>query len=519
MFALTQGLRRAVQIKPNGPATAFASRRRTWTQTLDRVTRVAGALSALGVHRGDRVAILALNSDRYLELMYAIPWIGAAMVPINTRLAAPEIEYILADSGAVALFIDGAMAHHLSALDGKMRGVREIVWLDDIASPEGMLHYEDLTAYETADDVGAANDDLAGLFYTGGTTGRSKGVMLSHTNLVVNAMNAVAGMGFNADTAYIHSGAMFHLADGASSFGVTMAGGRHAFVPRFEPVEVLQTIASEKITHAQFVPTMINMLVNHSRFREFDISTLSFILYGASPMPEGVLRKAIEVMPRVRLMHGYGMTEAAPIVTLLDPKYTTLSGPFAGRLKSCGQAALSCEVKVVDADRQEVPRGTPGELAVRGANIMTGYWNKPDETAAVLEGGWYYTGDGAYMDREGFVFIVDRLKDMIISGGENVYSAEVENAISLMPGVGEVAVIGVPDEQWGERVHAIIVAKLGVILTADDVMAHCRDQIAGYKCPKSVDFRATPLPLSGAGKVLKRELREPYWKGYSKAVN
>jgi long-chain acyl-CoA synthetase len=519
MFALTQGLRRAVQIKPNGPATAFASRRRTWAQTQDRVARVAGALSALGVHRGDRVAILALNSDRYLELMYAIPWIGAAMVPINTRLAAPEIEYILADSGAVALFIDGAMAHHLSALDGKIRGVREIIWLDDIASPEGMLHYEDLTAYETADDVGAANDDLAGLFYTGGTTGQSKGVMLSHTNLVVNAMNAVAGMGFNADTAYIHSGAMFHLADGASSFGVTMTGGRHAFVPRFEPVEVLQTIASEKITHAQFVPTMINMLVNHSRFKEFDLSTLSFILYGASPMPEGVLRKAIEVMPHVRLMHGYGMTEAAPIVTLLDPKYTTLSGPFAGRLKSCGQVALGCEVKVVDADRKEVPRGTTGELAVRGANIMTGYWNKPDETAAVLENGWYYTGDGAYMDREGFVFIVDRLKDMIISGGENVYSAEVENAISLIPGVGEVAVIGVPDEQWGERVHAIIVAKPGVTLTADDVMTHCRDQIAGYKCPKSVDFRATALPLSGAGKVLKRELREPYWKGYTKAVN
>ncbi len=218
-------------------------------------------------------------------------------------------------------------------------------------------------------------------------------------------------------------------------------------------------------------------------------------------------------------MHAYGMTEAAPIVTLLDPRYTTLDGPHAGRHKSCGQVAPALETKVVDADRQEVPRGTPGELAIRGANIMKGYWNKPAETAAVLEDGWYYSGDGAYMDQEGFVYIVDRLKDMIISGGENVYSAEVENAISLMPGVGEVAVIGVPDERWGERVHAIIVPKPGVTLTADDVMAHCREQIAGYKCPRSVDFRDTPLPLSGAGKVLKRELREPYWKGYTKAVN
>src|SRR5436190_7126067 len=299
MFSLTQGLRRALQTRPAAPSTAFGTRRRTWEQTAERVARVAGAISALGVNRGDRVAILALTSDRYFELMYALPWIGAVMVPLNTRLAAPEIEYILADSGAVALFIDGAMAHHLTALDGKMPGVREIIWLDDIPSPEGMLHYEDLTAYESADDVGAANDDLAGLFYTGGTTGRAKGVMLTHTNLVVNAMNAVAGIGFDSDTAYIHSGAMFHLADGASSFGVTMVGGRHAFVPRFEPVEVLQTIASEKITHAQFVPTMINMIVNHPRFAEFDISTLKLVLYGASPMPEGVLRKAIEVMAHV----------------------------------------------------------------------------------------------------------------------------------------------------------------------------------------------------------------------------
>src|SRR5215475_14670588 len=407
MFALTQGLRRAVQTRPDGIATHFSGRTRTWQQSTERISRVAGALSALGVRRGDRVAILALNSDRYLELMYAIPWIGAVMVPINTRLAAPEIEYILTDSGAAALFIDTAMSHHLTALEGKLPDLRAVMWMDDSPAPEGMLRFEDLAHYETADDVGAADDELAGLFYTGGTTGRSKGVMLTHTNLVVNALNAVAGIGFNGDTTYIHCGPMFHLADGASSFGVTMAGGRHAFVPRFEPVEVLQTIASEKITHAQFVPTMINMLVNHSRFKEFDISTLSFILYGASPMPEGVLRKAIEVMPRVRLMHGYGMTEAAPIVTLLDPKYTTLDGPFAGRLKSCGQVALSCEVKVVDADRKEVPRGTTGELAIRGANIMKGYWNKPAETAAVLEDGWYYSGDGAYMDDQGFVFIVD----------------------------------------------------------------------------------------------------------------
>ena len=520
MFALTQGLRRAVQTRPNGVATSFAGRRRTWQQSADRIGRVAGALSALGVRRGDRDAILALNSDRYLELMYALPWLGAVMVPVNTRLAAPEIEYILDDSGAVALFVDTALSHHLKALEGKTPTVREVVWLDDQAPPEGLLlRYEDLTGYEPLDDVGARDDDLAGLFYTGGTTGRAKGVMLSHANLVVNALNGVAGMGFTSETAYLHSGAMFHLADGASTFGVTLSGGRHAFVPRFEPVEVLHTIQAEKVTHAQFVPTMINMLVNHERFDEFDIGSLSFILYGASPMQEGVLRTAIERMPRVRLMHGYGMTEASPIVTLLDPRYTVLDGPYAGRLKSCGQAVLACEVRIVDAERREVPRGTTGELSVRGANVMKGYWNKPAETEAVLEDGWYHSGDGAYMDKEGFVFIVDRLKDMIISGGENVYSAEVENAISTIPGVAEVAVIGVPDDRWGERVHAIVVPKRGTSLGTDDVIDHCRNQIAGYKCPRSVEFRDTPLPLSGAGKVLKRELREPYWKNFTEAVN
>jgi long-chain acyl-CoA synthetase len=312
---------------------------------------------------------------------------------------------------------------------------------------------------------------------------------------------------------------MFHLADGASTFGVTMAAGRHTFIPRFDPVEVLQNVQAERVTNATLVPTMVNMVVNHPRFPEFDISSLKLVLYGASPMPEGVIRKAMAVMPTVKFMHAYGMTEAAPIVTLLDPRYTTLDGPFAGRHKSCGQVAPTVECKVVDDRRREVARGTPGELAIRGANIMKGYWNKPAETAAVLHDGWYYSGDGAYMDDEGFVYIVDRLKDMIISGGENVYSAEVENAISLIPGVAEVAVIGVPDERWGERVHAIIVPRAGANLTADSVMEHCRQQIAGYKCPRSVDFRSETLPLSGAGKVLKRELREPYWRGYTKAVN
>ncbi|HJQ57732.1 MAG TPA: long-chain fatty acid--CoA ligase [Vineibacter sp.] len=516
---VTQGLRRAGQIRPKGVSTIFRDRRRTWRETVERVARLAGGLRAQGIGPGDRVAILALNSDRYFELMYALPWLGAAMVPLNTRLATPEIEYILADSGSRALFVDGAMKAHATALAGKLPAMTSVIYLDDDALPSGAARFEDLVAAAAADDAGAGGETLAGLFYTGGTTGRSKGVMLSHANLVWNQMNAIAGLDFDGDTTYIHSGPMFHLADGASTFGVTACGGRHVFVPRFDAVDCLRAIACEKVTHGQYVPTMINMLANHPQVRDFDVSSLKYILYGASPMPEGVLRKALEVFPGCQFIHAYGMTEAAPILTLLPPRYTTLDGPYVGRIKSCGLAAHTAELKIVDENRQEVPRGTAGEVAAKGPMIMLGYWNKPQETAAVLQDGWYYSGDAATMDDEGFLFIVDRLKDMIISGGENVYSAEVENAISLLPGVAEVAVIGIPDAKWGETIHAIVVPRASANLTVEAVIDHCRSQIAGFKCPRSVEFRDTSLPLSGAGKVLKRELREPYWKGYEKRVN
>ena len=507
---LTQGLRRAAQIWPRSQSTVFRDRRRTWSETADRVARIAGGLEHVGVRPGDRVAILALNSDRYLELMYAIPWVAGVMVPVNTRLATPEIRYVLDDSEARVLFVDGAMQAHAAALAGNMPTVDAVFYLDDDAPPAGMRSYEELAAATPVSDVGAGGDTLAGLFYTGGTTGKSKGVMLSHNNLVWNAMNIIAGVHYDQDMTFLHSAPMFHLADGSATFGVTVCGGCHVFVPRFDVTDCLQTMEHEKVTHAVYVPTMINMLINHPTVDGFDLSSLKYIQYGGSPMAEGVLRKALQVFPNSQFVQGYGMTEAAPILTVLPPRYATLDGPYAGRLKSCGQAAHTAEVKIVDENRQEVPRGTIGEVAAKGPMIMLGYWNKPQETAAVLSDGWYYSGDAAYMDDEGFVFIVDRLKDMIISGGENVYSGEVEHAISLMPRVGEVAVIGIPDDKWGEAVHAIVVPREGATLTADAVIEHCRTQIAGYKCPRSVEVRDTPLPMSGAGKVLKRELREAF---------
>ena len=374
---LTQGLRRAAQIWPRAQSTVFRDRRRTWSETADRVARIAGGLEHVGVRPGDRVAILALNSDRYFELMYAIPWVAGVMVPVNTRLATPEIRYVLDDSGARVLFVDGAMQAHAAALAGRCRLSRRCSTSTTTRRPRACGPTRNSRRTPAFDDVGAGGDTLAGLFYTGGTTGKSKGVMLSHNNLVWNAMNIIAGVHYDQDMTFLHSAPMFHLADGSATFGVTVCGGCHVFVPRFDVTDCLQTMEHEKVTHAVYVPTMINMLINHPTVDGFDLSSLKYIQYGGSPMAEGVLRKALQVFPNSQFVQGYGMTEAAPILTVLPPRYATLDGPYAGRLKSCGQAAHTAEVKIVDENRQEVPRGTIGEVAAKGPMIMLGYWNKP----------------------------------------------------------------------------------------------------------------------------------------------
>jgi long-chain acyl-CoA synthetase len=385
------------------------------------------------------------------------------------------------------------------------------------AAAGGLPDYETIVAAAApAADAVAAESDLCGIYYTAGTTSKSKGVMLSHRNLLSNAINAIAGLGFTDRSIYLHSAPMFHLADGTSTFAVTWMGGAHAFVPRFDAHDCLTTIERERVSDAQFVPTMIKGLIDACEQRAYDLSSLRQILYGASPIPDPHLRRAIELLPGCRFVHGYGMTETSSIGTLLDPRYTTLAGPEAARRRSCGQAGLLVEVRVVDEQDRELPAGGIGEVVMRGPNVMMGYWNKPAETAAALRDGWMHSGDLGYLDEDGFLFLVDRLKDMIKTGGENVFSVEVEGVIAQLPEVAECAVIGIPDDTWGETVHAVVVPRPGRRLDAAAVIAHCRGQLAGYKCPKTVEIRAEPLPLSGTGKILKRSLREPYLRGEQK---
>lgn len=516
---LTQMLRRGHQTRPDGCSTTDHGRRRTWSETVERVARFASFLRARGLRPNDRVAILSLNNDRYFEALFAVPWAGGVVVPINTRLAVAEIDFLLQDSGATVLLVDENFGPMLEKFS-RAKQLGTIVRFDTERSSGTVLSFEEALASASAvPDLLRGGEDLAGIYYTGGTTGRPKGVMLSHGNLVSNALNVALCMAFESGATYLHAAPMFHLSDSCSTYGITMLGGAHVFIPRFDPLMFLEAVHNHGITNVTLVPTMINMLLNHEQFGHFDLSTLIRVCFGAAPMSDGLLRQVLGKLPHVRFQQAWGMTELSPIATLMDAKYTTAEYLETGRLRSCGQAVATVDVAILDEDGKEVPRGTVGEIAVRGPTVMKGYWKQPDATDAVLRDGWMLSGDAAMMDGDGFVFIVDRLKDMIVTGGENVYSAEVENAISLMPEVAEVAVIGIPDDTWGETVHAVVVPRPNAQLAADQVLAVCKDRLANFKCPRSVELRSDPLPLSAAGKVLKGDLRRPYWSGRDRGVN
>ncbi len=520
MSSLSQVIRRAEQVRPQGVATRMGGREQTWSQLADRVARLGGALRKLGVAAGDRVAILALNSDRYYEFYFGVAWSGGVFVPVNTRLAPAEIVHWLNDSESSVLMIDDNFLGALAEIEGELATVRERIYLGDGPAPEGFSGYEDLIASSSPVEASIrAGDDLAGIFYTGGTTGRSKGVMLSHRGLTLNPLQAQPDMGFRPDDVFLHAAPMFHLADGFFCMASATIGVASVILPAFEPTAVLQAIESERITSCLLVPTMINMVVHHPDIERFDLSSLRQLLYGASPMPEAVIQRAMEVMPEVSFLQAYGQTETSPVLTILGPEYHTTEGPHAGKLKSAGQAVAGVDIVILNEEGAEVPRGTVGEICARGDNVMLGYWRMEEETTETLRDGWLHTGDGGYLDEEGFLFIVDRVKDMIISGGENVYSAEVENAVQGHPAVAECAVIGVPDEKWGERVHAIVRLQEGQSLTQEELVEHCRRLIANFKCPRSMELREEPLPLSGAGKILKKDLRSPYWEGRDRAVH
>jgi acyl-CoA synthetase (AMP-forming)/AMP-acid ligase II len=481
---------------------------------LDR--RAAGLHAGLldrGVERGDVVAVLMLNSHRHLACWFALPRGGLVLNDLNVRLAPDELAFILDDCGAVALIVDDAFAELGAELLDRCSSLRLLVHDD----------FEALAATEPVAPAGVGEDTLAGIFYTGGTTGLPKGAMLSHRNLLENAKNVLVSWGYGPADRYLHAAPMFHLADGASTYALTWCGGSHVIVPAFDPALVLSAIEDERVTRTLLVPTMINVLVNTPGLDGRDLGSLRGVTYGASPMPADLLRAAMAAID-CEWAQAYGMTEAAPLVSYCPPEDHRRGAageePYATRLRSAGTPVVGVEVEVRRPDGTPADPGEAGEIHVRGPNVMGGYWNRPEETAGALVGdGWYRSGDAAYADEDGYLYIVDRVKDMIISGGENVYCSEVENALFAHPAVLEAAVFGVPDERWGERVHAAIVLHDGETAAGEELIEHCRGRIAGYKLPRSIELHAEPLPKSGAGKILKRELREPHWAGLERQVS
>jgi len=516
---LTQSIRRAARLTPHKTAVESGDFTMTWQTFEERCARLAAALKSLGLEEGGRVAILSLNSWRYLECYFGPLWAGGVFVPINHRWSVPEMAHALTDSGATILVVDGAHVKHVDELRKAAPALRHVIYADDGPVMDQQLPYEGLLeAHDPADDAGRGYEDLAAIFYTGGTTGRSKGVMLSHRNFMFNSLAGMVNLNIRPDSTHIHTGPLFHLAAGARVFTTTVAGARHIVLSGFRAKDVLRTIERKKVTHMVLVPTMLNMLMNEPGLEKYDLSSLTDLSYGASPMPEALIRKIMERLPDVRIVQSYGMTELSPVATSLPPENHVPDGPGAAKLKSAGKPIFGVDVRVVDEQDIEKPVGEIGEVVVRGPNVMQGYWNQPELTAEALRGGWMHTGDAGYMDEDGYLFMVDRVKDMIISGGENVFSAEVEDVLMKHAAVLECAVIGIPDEKWGEAVHAIIVPRDGAQVTEQDLIAHCKEAIAGYKCPRSVEIRTEALPQSGPGKILKSELRKPYWEGKDRAI-
>ncbi|MFI9385810.1 AMP-binding protein [Kutzneria sp. NPDC052558] len=485
---LTQCARNAVQQTPNLAATISGERVRTWAESLDRVARLAAALIGLGVRPGDRVGLLAQNSDIYHEFLLAVPWADAVLAPIDPRWSAAEIAFALRDSQTQVLYVDEALAPKAPRLRTVIEGVNTVDSL--------------IADHEPAPDARRGGDALAGIFYTDGTTAEPKGVMLSHDNIMVSWLGVLAATNTMPGGRSLHAAPMHHLAAIGGWLSRTVLGGTHVFLPAFTPAGMAEAIERHRVTDTLVLPAMLQLLVDSPAAAYYDLSSLYRLSYGAAPISDTLLDRAVKRLPGTEFTQFYGTAELASTATLLGPDAHLV--PW--RRGSAGRAAPHVEVLVVDEHDVEAPRGETGEIVVRGDNVMLGYWNRPEDTARALRGGWLHTGDVGFMDEDGYLYAIDRLADVIVSGGEKVCPAEVEAALATHPSVALCAVVGVPDRDLGECVHAMVVPVAGVRPTADELRDRARQLVAARKAPHTVEF-VEALPLSAAGKILKRELR------------
>ena len=438
---------------------------------------------------GDRLAVLLPNRVDYIELVYACAWLGVIVVPLNTRLSASELDHILADANPRGLIRSASLPDPTVkvswelVLDEERMDVPRDSHPDAIYDPEAILT----------------------LIYTSGTTGQPKGVVQTHANILASLHHLNYWIPYREGGVFLHAAPMFHIMDFPFLFAAPAFGASQATIPKFSPQDFCETVERERVNRTLLVPTMINMLMQFAELKRYDLSSLTEVGYGGSPVAPALIHSIRDLLPNVKLVQGYGLTETGFLTGLRDEDHTE------ARLMSCGRACPGIDVQVVDESGNEVDVGHQGELVARGANVMRGYWNNQDDTTRAFRKGLFRTGDVGHRDADGYFYIEDRAKDLIVTGGEKVASAEVEAVIYELPAVREVAVFGSPDPQWGERVTACVVLKPGASLTADEVSAHCKRSLAGFKCPRRVEFSNAELPKDGAGKVLKRALREGAW--------
>lgn len=502
-MSLHQLLANAAQAFPASTAVRHLGRSCDWRTFRSRVARRAAGLRSKGAQPGDRVAVLAANVPECLEALFAVPWASMVLVPLNTRLSEAEQRYILEHAGCRLVLHDERNAPRAQALAGEPDGPT-LVMLDPVDAWD--TERDGLYGRQEAPFLPAAPRAAAAIVYTGGTTGLPKGVELSHEAMLLQALAAKDNFRLDESTVFAHTAPLFHVADLTAGLGVTAVGARHCFLPEFSPAALLDLIEHEGVDVAILVPTMISATLDGARDRPGIVQRLRRILYGAAPIQEPVLRRLVQEAPNVELVQVYGQTEVGGACTVLPARYHVLEGPRVGKLGSAGRVLPAFSVRIADESGSELACGRVGEIQVTGPGVMTSYWNDPGLTAETLRDGWLRTGDLGTIDEDGFVTVVGRLKDMIITGGENVFAGEVESALMYHDAVQAAAVIGVPDDTWGESVHAVVVLKPGRTASEAELVAHCRERIAHYKCPRSIAFRDGSLPLSGVGKVRKIDL-------------
>jgi len=509
-------LSRAVELYPRKVGVVDGGSVFTYGELGERVCALANYLRSRGVGPGDRVSILHVNSHEFLEMYYATAGIGAVLVPINIRLSPWEIRFILDDSGSTTLVADSGFAPLVEAVLEEANPLQRILWVGEMPSvrhPVAGDHYETCLSSHRGGFVEEAvtGNEVAHLYYTSGTTGRPKGVMLTHDNVCVHALGAVAELHLTDTDVWAHVAPMFHLADAWATFAVTWVGGSHVMIPHFQVEAVLAAIQGHTITLTNLIPTMLNMMVNHPKVLDYDYSSLRVILSGGAPIAPELVRRVVETFG-CDYIQTYGMTETSPYLTLSVLKEHLRHLPPEAQLvykAKTGRPFIAVDLRVVNEKGEQVRQDERevGEIWVRGDTVTPGYWNLPEETEKAFHHGWLRTGDLAVVDEEGYVTIVDRKKDMIITGGENVYSIEVEKVLYSHPKVMEAAVFGVADDKWGEAVRAAVVLRPGETATQEEIIDFCKGRLASYKAPKSIEF-LSELPKTGSGKIAKRLLRD-----------